>query len=284
MATVTGDPAGYGTTEWTNPANAYTDNTVYASCVSPGKNLEKNGIWTTFGITDPGGGAVITKVEIGTQHYLSIIASIIATMGREISWDGGSTWSATDHALPEAETETLTEVEKWVDVTSDTAWTWAKLNDTNLQVRISCKQGNDATGFTMDLDVVFVRVTYVTVTTYSVTKDIASRVKAQGILLTKDAASRVKAFGISLTKDIGARVKALGVTIDKISNARVGPPGGPTTYEITKNVAARVLGNFQIQKQISSRVKGTVSINKAIQACVDWSTPATTEQGSWWRR
>jgi len=122
------------------------------------------------------------------------------------------------------------------------------------------------------------------ITTYSVTKDIGSRVKAQGLSVTKDIASRVKALGVSVTKDIAARVKAIGLEITKNIQATVGPPSGPTTYEITKNAAARVLGNFQIQKQINSRVKGTVSLDKTIRACVDWSTPATTEQGSWWRR
>jgi hypothetical protein len=48
----------------------------------------------------------------------------------------------------------------WVDVTQAHSWTWAELNNTNLQVRIACQQGNDASGFTMYLDVIYVRVTY----------------------------------------------------------------------------------------------------------------------------
>ncbi len=289
-----------------------------------GKNTQKAGIWTTFGITDPGGGVVVTKVEVGTQHFLSIITSIIATMSREISWNGGSSWSA-DYPMSEADTEVLTETERWVDVTGATTWDWTKLNDTNLQVRITCKQGNDATGFTMSLDVIFVRVTYIL--PGIVTKTITARVKVQGLSLTKDAIGRVKASGITLTKDMVGRILAAGLTVTKNIQATVGA-GGPTTYSIdkyadarvslagitltkdiaarikasfettkdigarvvatgilAKDAAARVLGITEIQKTINSRVIGTVSINKAIQACVDFSTErGLADIGSGWRR
>ena len=160
MATVTGTPTGIGTTGWTNPTNAYADDANKASCPIAVKNTEINGIWTTFGITDPGGGATITKVEIGTQHYLSTITSIIATMGREISWNAGAGWG-TDFPMAEVTCEVTSETATiWVDVTQAHSWTWAELSNTNLQVRIACQQGNDATGFTMYLDVIYVRVTY----------------------------------------------------------------------------------------------------------------------------
>ena len=158
--TVTGDPSGIGTNAWTNPSYAYTDNINNATASMVAKNTTLAGIWTTFGITAPGGSPIITKVEIGTQHFLSTITSIIATMYREISWDGGVTWSPDLNELVESETESLTEVEKWVEVTDETSWTWTKLDDTNLQVRITSHQGNDASAFTMSLDVIYVRVTY----------------------------------------------------------------------------------------------------------------------------
>ena len=162
MTEVTNDPTSIGTNAWTNPTYAYLDDTNKATAVMAAKNTSKAGIWGGFGFTDPGGSTVITKVEIGTQHYLSIIASIIATMGREISWDGGTSWGS--HALTEVETEVLSETATlWADCTADTAWTWTKLNDTNLKTQITCYQGNDATGFTMYLDVIYVRVTYNTI-------------------------------------------------------------------------------------------------------------------------
>ena len=159
MTEVTNDPTSIGTNAWTNPTYAYLDDTSKATAVMVAKNTCIAGIWGTFGFTDPGGETNITKVEIGTQHYLSTISSIIATMGREISWDGGSSWGS--HDLTEVETEVTSETATlWADCTADTAWTWTKLNDTNLKTRVTCYQGNDATGFTMSLDVIYVRVTY----------------------------------------------------------------------------------------------------------------------------
>lgn len=162
MTEVTNDPTSVGTNAWTNPTYAYLDDANKATAVMAAKNTSIAGIWGTFGFTDPGGTTVITKVEIGTQHYLSTASSIIATMGREISWDGGSTWGS--HAMDEVTTEVTSETATlWVECTADTAWTWTKLNDTNLKTRITCYQGNDATSFTMYLDVIYVRVTYNTV-------------------------------------------------------------------------------------------------------------------------
>ena len=90
MTEVTNDPTSVGTNAWTNPTYAYLDDANKATAVMAAKNTSIAGIWGTFGFTDPGGATTITKVEIGTQHYLSTISSIIATMGREISWDGGT--------------------------------------------------------------------------------------------------------------------------------------------------------------------------------------------------
>ncbi len=149
------------------------------------------GIWTTFGFTDPGGTTTITKVELGTQHYLSLTASIIATMGREISWDGGSSWGS--HVMDETTTEVSSETATiWVDCTADTAWTWTKLNDTNLQVRITNQQGNDTTAYTMYLDVIYVRVTYSSVTAISVTDTVG----------LADAVVRGRAFTVTDTSSL----------------------------------------------------------------------------------
>lgn len=191
MTEVTNDPTGTGTNAWTNPTYAYLDDTNKASCSCATKNTTVAGIWTTFGFADPGGTTNITKVELGTQHYLSTTSSIIATMGREISWDGGTNWGS--HVMDETTTEVSSETATlWVECTADTAWTWTKLNDTNLQVRITNQQGNDTTAYTMYLDVIFVRVTYSAVTAISVTDTVG----------LADAVVRGRAFTITDTSSL----------------------------------------------------------------------------------
>lgn len=279
MPTITGSPSGYGTTEWTNPQNAYADDANKASVAIAAKNTEKNGIWTTFGITDPGGTTTITKVEIGTQHYLSTISSIIAKMGREISWDGGTTWSPTDHEMPEAECEVTTETATiWVDVTSDTSWTWTKLNNTNLQVRISCKQGNDATGFTMYLDVIYVRVTYNTVTTYTISKNSDARFKAT-FTLSKNSNARFLKSGITIDKNSDARFSKSGLYIDKTSDAQFTSAGGTRTIDkhsdarfkkvgifFSKTSDARFLAHQLLDKSVDARFRKTLILDKQSDA------------------
>lgn len=150
-------PTGEGTNAWTNPTYARTSNDQYATA-APAKNGNIAGIWGTYAHTDPGGTTIITKVEIGTEHKVSTTSSI-ATLGRQCSWNGGTTWS-TDTYLSESDTEKLTDTTYWLDVTSATSWSWAKLNDANLQVRITAKRGNSVTGVTFSLDASWVRVTY----------------------------------------------------------------------------------------------------------------------------
>ena len=71
----------------------------------------------------------------------------------DVSWDGGTHWSS-------QQTQTLTgsETTYWYDVTSATTWTAAKLNATNLQVRVDAQ--TVGTVMTVNLDWLPVEVTY----------------------------------------------------------------------------------------------------------------------------
>lgn len=50
----------------------------------------------------------------------------------DVSWDGGTTWSASKHVVQLYQAEGT----YWVDVTSDTAWTPDKLSNANFRVRV----------------------------------------------------------------------------------------------------------------------------------------------------
>lgn len=180
------NPTAEGTNSWTNPSYGRTSNNAPYATASPAKNGNTSGIWTTFGITDPGGGATITKVELGIEFYVSTTTSI-ATINTDITWNGGTNWGT--HLWTEASTEANTtdpNAYTWVDVTGDTSWTWDKLSDANLQLRIVARHGNSSTGILFNLDALAVRVTFSTlisrsigylyniVSTYSVTRIFSS--------------------------------------------------------------------------------------------------------------
>ncbi len=71
----------------------------------------------------------------------------------DVSWDGGSSWSATQDT-----TLTSTEVTTWYDVTSATSWNATKLSDGQLQVRALAQLVNNAEQ--VRLDWIPVEVTY----------------------------------------------------------------------------------------------------------------------------
>lgn len=143
--------AGY----WTNPENAYSDNGIYATMVGLHANGYGGNIWKTFGITNPGGSATILKVEINAQWKLSTVV-YNDHIDTAVSWDNGANWSPD---YPDAR-DLSEDTDFWTDVTSVIAWTWDKLSDANLCVRVTATHGKDG-AITFYLDVVQVRVTYV---------------------------------------------------------------------------------------------------------------------------
>jgi hypothetical protein len=73
----------------------------------------------------------------------------------DVSWDGGSSWSS-----KQTTTTTGTETTYWYDVTSATAWTPTKLDDTNFRVRVDAYSVGVASE--VRLDWIPVEVTYST--------------------------------------------------------------------------------------------------------------------------
>ena len=84
-------------------------------------------IYGTFGIT---GSGTITKVEIGYEAY----SSVAQQLDLYTSSNGGSTWNAihTTANLGTSDPNAYT----YIDVTSDTTWTWTLLNDANFKYKV----------------------------------------------------------------------------------------------------------------------------------------------------
>ena len=103
-------------------------------------------------------GALLSKVEVGVEAH----AASSERIQTQVSWDNGTTWSATQTtgALTTGDTTT------WFDFTSATGWTPATLDNTRLQVRIWYL--NSATWYLnggvfgqVSLDYLPIRVTYI---------------------------------------------------------------------------------------------------------------------------
>lgn len=73
----------------------------------------------------------------------------------DVSWDGGTSWSS-----KQTQTLTATETTYWYDVTSATAWTSTKLDNTNFKVRVDAQ--TVGTNMTVNLDWLPVEVSYTT--------------------------------------------------------------------------------------------------------------------------
>lgn len=101
------------------------------------------------------------------------------TIETDVSWDGGTTWSASKHQQALTGTETT----YWIDVTGDTSWTATKLNDTNFKVKVDGLTVGDSGD--VRLDWIPVEVSYLnlpTVTTQAATNVSATTATANGDL------------------------------------------------------------------------------------------------------
>jgi len=114
------------TAGWTNPADAYSSNNVYASTSTASAAQQYGG----YGLSLPSG-AKITKVEVGFEAYNPGNDGIRITC----SWDGGTSWATeyTVRPLPTSDPNLVT----WVDFTSVTSWTATKLDNTNFRTKAS---------------------------------------------------------------------------------------------------------------------------------------------------
>jgi len=106
-------------------------------------------IYGTFGIT---GSATITKVELGYEAY----SSVAEQLDLYTSSNGGSSWNTvhTTSNLGTSDPNSYT----YIDVTSDTTWTWTLLNDTNFKYKVVAHWLSGSP--TWSIDALVVRVTY----------------------------------------------------------------------------------------------------------------------------
>lgn len=159
-------PSGTGTNGWTNPTNAYADDTSNATCI-PAKNSQVDGIWTNFGIT---GSGTINSVVIGVKASESVDGTVCSVRG-DVTWNAGTSWSTETEIVSTTNlTTTSIDTERTIDVTSATTWTWTNLGNSYFQIEIIGKKGNSSTSYTINMDVVWVDVDYTPPTyTYSLT-------------------------------------------------------------------------------------------------------------------
>jgi len=106
-------------------------------------------IYGTFGIT---GSATITKVELGYEAY----SSVAEQLDLYTSTNGGPSWNTvhTTANLGTSDPNSYT----YIDVTSDTTWTWTLLNDTNFKYKVVAHWLSGSP--TWSIDALVVRVTY----------------------------------------------------------------------------------------------------------------------------
>lgn len=107
--------------------------------------------WTTFGFSGYSG--TITKVEVGYEAYASVN---LQKLDLYTTWDGGSSWSSvhTTGTMGTSDPGSFT----YIEVTSDTSWTWSNLANGYLEVKVTSNWESGTPVFY--LDALIIRVTY----------------------------------------------------------------------------------------------------------------------------
>ena len=159
MTTNAGDNNGYEV----NAANAGADDNVYAVDNNSGSNNGTSCTATTkdrhrffnYGISVPAGSA-IQGIEVRLQAKADSTGGS-PQMCVELSWDGGTTWTAAK-STPTLSTTELTYIlgsatDKW-----GRTWSIGELSNTGFRVRITDVANNTARDFSLDW--VAVRVSY----------------------------------------------------------------------------------------------------------------------------
>jgi len=119
-------------------------------------------IYGTFGIT---GSGTITKVEIGYEAY----SSVAEQLDLYTSHNGGSSWNTihTTANLGTSDPNSYT----YIDVTSDTTWTWTLLNDANFKYKVVTHWLSGTP--TWYVDALVVRITYTGVNDEQIRVDVS---------------------------------------------------------------------------------------------------------------
>ena len=155
-------------------ASLNSDNNIYATANTNGYKQQ----FGTFGllsggsaIPTPGTGQVLTiaglEIRI-TDAFVSVSCSN-STIGIDLSWDGGTTWS-TAVLTPNLGTSILNGDYTLGSSTSTGAWgghTWSRndFSDANFRVRLTANKGCGTAGTTLDMDMLEARVSWSMATT-----------------------------------------------------------------------------------------------------------------------
>jgi hypothetical protein len=149
---------------WTNPTNAYLDAGSYSASTGNSDRQTYGGYNFSLPL-----GSSVSMVRVRLDAWCPTGDDDVLL---EVSVDGGATWLATTHTynnLPASDPNNY-----YVDVTSWTTWTLAKLNNDSVRARVT----HVASGETMEevrLDWIPMEVTYSVVTTAHLTADVLIR-------------------------------------------------------------------------------------------------------------
>jgi Flp pilus assembly protein TadG len=140
----------------TNPMNACADDSNYAvdtnsgtssntSCGDSGKDRHD---FYNYGISVPSGNQVM-GIEVRLDAWVDSTSSSTRRMCVELSWDGGNTWTSTEH------TSNLTTGQRTYTLggNGDTwgrTWTPSELSDANFRVRVTDVANSTSRDFSLD--------------------------------------------------------------------------------------------------------------------------------------
>jgi hypothetical protein len=168
-----------GINSWTNPTYAYSDGSNAATDSSNGNSQKYSGFG--FNILST---VTITSVKVGIDAWHETNDNIKLS----VSVDGGSNWISTT-STPSL---TTSEATYWVDVTSWTSWTPAKLNSDKIWTTVTHVKNNGADQ--VSLDWIRIEVTF-TQASSSTSTALSSSTITYGASLTDTATVTAGASG-----------------------------------------------------------------------------------------
>jgi hypothetical protein len=104
-----------------------------------------------YGISIPAGCSTIQGIDVRLDWWLDS-TNAISSMGVELSWDGGTSWTAAKTDTVESNTEHTTVLGGSAD-TWDRTWAVSELSDANFRVRVTSNSsggGSNARDFFLD--------------------------------------------------------------------------------------------------------------------------------------
>ena len=126
-----------------NPTNAFADGGGNASNINGNGDRHR---YYSYGISV--GTSTICGIEVRLDWWLDSTANT-SSMDVELSWDGGTSWTAAKTDTVETTTEHTTVLGGSVD-TWGHAWTVAELSDANFRARLTSNSGSNNRDFFLD--------------------------------------------------------------------------------------------------------------------------------------